>query len=404
MLVAAGIAGGLAGALNGCSSKAPYCTFVYEGDGPRGTVAVRGEVVATGLETPWAIAFLNDGAMLVTERKGRLRLVTRAGLEPNPVAVIPVHAENESGLLGIALAPSFATTRQFFLYYTYEANGRVANRIERWILASDAHSASPERVLVDTIAASPGHDGGRLRIGPDGMLYAGTGDARNRDLPPDVESLNGKILRMTVDGQVPPDNPWAGKFPFVRGVRNVEGFDWLDARTGTAARAGAPDPLLVVADHGPSGELGRKGNDEITVTLAGANLGWPDKYGCEDGDGVSAPSLAWAKAVPPGGAAFYTGTRIPEWRGSLMVGVLGAKHLHRVVLSSPIDLTRCRTPACAPTIDRHETYFLGEPPDGFGRLRDVVMGPDDELYVTTSNCDGRGTCPPDGDKILRITR
>jgi glucose/arabinose dehydrogenase len=378
----------------GCDQRAGYCTFVREGNGPRGQVSVRAELVASGLDTPWGIAFVTPTAMLVTERKGTLRLVTGSDVVPEPVATVPAHEQAESGLLGIALAPTFATTRQFFLYYTHEKDGHDVNRIERWVLAPDARSAAPEKILVDDIPASPAHDGGRLRIGPDGMLYAGTGDARDRDLPPSAESNAGKVLRMTVDGAAPPDNPWPGRLAFVKGVRNVEAFDWLDPKTGEGAERGAASTLLVVADHGPSGELGRRGNDEVTVAERGADLGWPDTYGCEATSGVTSPSLAWSKAVPPGGAAFYRGTRIPEWRGSLLVGSLGAKHLHRVVFDR----------ADPRHVVLHEVYFDGDPPNGLGRIRDVVMGPDGELYVTTSNCDGRGTCPADGDKIFRITR
>lgn len=363
-----------------CSRQAPTCTVVREGDGPRGAVDVRAERVVSGLEIPWGIAFVTPSAMLVTERKGRLRLVTGNVLVPEPVATIAVHAESESGLLGIALAPSFATTRQFFLYLTVDEGGRIRNRIERWVLATDARSASRERIVLDDIPASPAHDGGRLRIGPDGMLYAGTGDARRRDEAPDVHSLTGKILRLTPDGVVPNDNPWLGSYAFVKGVRNVQAFDWLDGR-------------LVVADHGPSGELGRKGYDEITVARAGADLGWPDTYGCDEEENVVSPSLTWTKAVPPGGAAVYTGNRIPEWRGSLLVTSLGARHLHRVVFER-----------AGVTVAHHEIYFAGDKPRGFGRLRELVMGPDGELYATTSNCDGRGVCPPEGDEIVRITR
>src|SRR5262249_53197042 len=137
---------------------ASYCTLVSDDVGPRGNVPVRAEVVVSGLETPWGIAFLPDGAMLVTERKGRVRLVTResgAGLEPTPVATVAVDANAESGLLGIALAPTFASTRQFFLYYTTPKPNGPVNRIERWILSSDARSAQPDKVIVDDIKASP---------------------------------------------------------------------------------------------------------------------------------------------------------------------------------------------------------------------------------------------------------
>lgn len=365
-----------------CHKRAPYCTYVRAGDGPQGTVAVRADVVVTGLEVPWGIAFITRDAMLVTERPGRLRLVTGSVLEPNPVATLTVHTIEEGGLLGIALSPAFVETRKFFLYLTYDKpDGSVANRVERWTLSGDAKSAALDRVVVDDIAAAPFHNGGRIRVGPDGMLWIGTGDARDPDRSQDAGSPNGKILRVTLDGDPAPDNPAPGSRVWSRGLRNVEAFDWL---------TGKPGSPLVIAEHGPSGELGRDGNDRILVSSPGANHGWPDAYGCDDGDGITGASLSWAKAIPPGGASFYTGTRIAEWQGSFIVGTLKSEHLHRVALD-PNDPKR---------VVRHEAYLTG----AHGRLRDVVMGPDRELYVTTSNCDNRGTCPPDKDKILRITR
>jgi glucose/arabinose dehydrogenase len=128
----------------------------------------------------------------------------------------------------------------------------------------------------------------------------------------------------------------------------------------------------------------------VSVARAGDNLGWPAIYGCQSRSGMVSPSLTWAEAAPPGGAAFYRGTQIPEWQGSFLVGTLGSRHLHRVVFESPESAR----------VAEHEVYFDGE----LGRLRDVVMGPDGELYVTTSNCDGRGTCPSERDRIVRITR
>ena len=157
----------------------------------------------------------------------------------------------------------------------------------------------------------------------------------------------------------------------------MEGFDWIDANT------------IVVADHGPSGELGRQGHDEVSLARAGQNLGWPTIYGCEAGSPMVSPLIAWKTAAPPGGAAVYTGTAIPEWKGNVLVATLASRHLHRLVLDA--DKKR---------VIQHEMYLAGE----YGRLRDAVMGPDRQLYLTTSNCDGRGTCPPDKDKILRITR
>ena len=145
-----------------------------------------------------------------------------------------------------------------------------------------------------------------------------------------------------------------------------------------------------MVDHGPSGELGRRGHDEVNLARAGDNLGWPDIFACEEKQGQISPLLTWETAHPPGGAALYTGSSIPEWRGSLMVGMLGAQHLHRVVFDA----------ANPGHVEHHEVYLQGS----YGRLREVMMGPDGHLYVTTSNCDGRGSCPDSGDKVLRLLR
>lgn len=360
------------------SSTAPACTLVKDDYGPPGQVQVRAEVVVAGLEVPWSLAFLPGGDMLVTERPGRLRLVRGGQLQPQPVATIHTAAPGEGGLLGLALHPDFAHNRLFYLYYTRDNEGTPVNRVEQWQLAPDERSAAAERVILDDIPAARFHNGGRLRFGPDGMLYIGTGDSRKPETSQTVASLAGKLLRLMPDGSIPSDNPFAGQPAFILGIRNTEGFDW-------------PNPtMLWVADHGPSGELGRTGHDEVNVAKAGDNLGWPTIYGCESKSPLRSPVLTWQTAVPPGGAAIYTGNAIPEWKGSLLIGTLGSRHLHRVIFD-PNDPHR---------LQGHEVYFQNT----LGRLRDVVMGPDGELYVTTSNCDGRGNCPSDKDKILRITR
>jgi len=359
------------------------CQLVAHGDGPHGRSHIRVDVIARGLEVPWGIAFVSKTEMLVTERPGRVRLIRNGRLLKQPVATIPVRAVRESGLLGIAVDPDFARTRAFFVYYTFEKEGRAVNRVERYRLSEDGRSATAERVILDDIPSSPLHDGGRIRFGPDRMLYVSTGDARKPEMAQDPRSLSGKLLRMRPDGVVPADNPRRGSAVFLSGVRNSEGFDWIDPRT------------IAVTDNGPSGELGdRRGHDEIDVAKRGDNLGWPVIWGCEAETGMVSPSLTWQKAVPPGGAAVYTGDAIPEWKGSLLVGTLASKHLERIVFD-PYDPRH---------VVQHETYLQGDVPSGYGRLRDVVMGMDGQLYVTTSNCDGRGTCPPESDVILRITR
>jgi aldose sugar dehydrogenase len=206
----------------------------------------------------------------------------------------------------------------------------------------------------------------------------GTGDAREPSRAQDVASSAGKLLRLTLDGAVPQDNPFPGQPAFLLGVRNTQGFDWLDAQR------------LYLVDHGPSGDTDRRAHDEVNFARAGDNLGWPDIYSCETREGMVSPSLTWEEARPPGGAALYTGTSITEWRGSLLVGMLAARHLHRVQFD----------PANPGRVQSHEVYLQ----DTYGRLREVMMGPDGHLYVTTSNCDGRGTCPAARDRILRLVR
>jgi aldose sugar dehydrogenase len=363
----------------GAQETAPGCELVEEGFGPRGEVPVRVEVVARGLEVPWGIAWLPGGDALVTERPGRVRLLRASGeLVPEPVATVEALSTAEGGLLGIAAHPDFARTRQFYLYFTRREGRTTHNRVERWVLGADGRSAQHERVLLDGIPAAQLHDGGRLRFGPDGMLYVGTGDAREPSSSQELGSLSGKLLRLTPDGEVPQDNPFPGSPVFLLGIRNTQGFDWLDRDT------------LVVTDHGPSGDLGLRGHDEVDVARKGDNLGWPTLYGCQSREGMVSPVLTWRMAVPPGGAAVYTGDSIPEWRGSVLVATLGSEHLHRVRL----------TPGPSPRLEGHEVYLQEQ----YGRLREAIMGPDGHLYLTTSNCDGRGDCPREKDAILRVRR
>ena len=355
------------------------CTYVDPPEhGDEGTVAITVEVVAEGLFTPWGLAWMPDGDMLLTERDGVISRVTPGGVVTQ-LAVVPSIETGEGGLLGLALDPDFATSRAFYIYYTASDGGTV-NRVARWSLSSDGISAAEESIIVDDIPARQYHNGGRLRIGPDERLYIGTGDAGDPDASQDIDSLAGKVLRVNRDGSIPDDNPIDGSATWLWGVRNTQGFDWLD------------DETMVISDHGPSGlgnEGGRSDHDEVTVAVAGDNLGWPVVYACESGEGFTPASITWGSAMPPGGLAVYTGTEIPDWSGDVLIGVLGfdddTPHLHRLRLDDVGNVTR------------NEVYLHRD----YGRLRETIMGPDGGLYVTTSNCDGRGTCG-EGDRILRV--
>jgi aldose sugar dehydrogenase len=261
------------------SNSDRQCTLVENNFGASGTVNVRVEEVVAGLEVPWGIAFLPNGEMLVTERAGRIRLVRDGELQPSSVATIDVTDSGEGGLLGIAAHPDFANNRLFYVYYTFNKNGSEVNRVERWQLSQDGLSATPDRIIIDDIPVALYHNGGRLRFGADEMLYIGTGDAREPELSQNIDSLAGKILRLTPDGQVPADNPFPNNPAFIIGIRNTQGFDWLNEST------------LAVTDHGPSGELGRSGEDKVLLAQAGDNLGWPTTENCQAAEDSVTPSL-----------------------------------------------------------------------------------------------------------------
>jgi len=387
--------GGAAGVGGAGGVPAPKtCSVSEDGPGPDGELNLDVEVVAQGLEVPWALAFLPNGGILVTERPGRLRLIREGEVLPAPVlevdvAEVEVFLGFEGGLLGIALHPAFEENRLFYLYFTAtKADDSVVNRIVRYALSEDGSSAAVDRVILDDIPAGGHHQGGRLRIGPDGLLYAGAG-AWEPWHSQDMSILAGKLLRMNLDGSIPTDNPDPESLVFISGIRNTQGFDWFD------------DEHLLLMDHGPSGlELDMPnltGLDEFNVAKAGDNLGWATIWGCSESEGMVSPVLTWAKAVPPSSGTIYTGTAIPEWTGSFMVTTLGSKafadgqHLHRIQVAADNPYV----------VEAHQVYLR----EVYGRLRAATMGPDGHLYMTTSNCEGRGDpdgCPEEGDSVLRI--
>ena len=260
--------------------------------GDPGQTALRVDVVADGLNIPWGLDWLPDGAILVTERGGTIRRIDVAGqLQEAPVATVAISPSGEGGLLGIALHPEVATNGWLYVYATVGQTGALRNEVQRWVLNDAQTAATFESVIVSDIPALLYHNGGRIRFGPEGYLYIGTGDAGVPGLSQDVSSLAGKLLRVTDEGEVPADNPFPGQAAYLTGVRNTQGFDWRD------------NGAIVLTDHGPSGlpvESGRTDYDEINVASPGDNLGWPDVYRCETQAGMVAPSKTWARAMPPG--------------------------------------------------------------------------------------------------------
>jgi glucose/arabinose dehydrogenase len=332
------------------------------------------EVVATGLQVPWAMAFAPDGRLFFTERAGRIRVIRDGQLDPAPVAEVNVRATGEGGLMGLALDPQFDQNGYMYVMYTYDGSAGPLNRISRLTLQGE--QAGNELVLVDDIPGGQNHDGGRLEFGPDGKLYATTGETFERDLAQQMDSLAGKILRMNSDGSVPSDNPFPDSLIYTLGHRNPQGLAWTESGQ------------LYSTEHGPSGEMGLRSRDELNRIEVGKNYGWP-VVTTETDDPRFVPAVlnsgannTWA----PAGLATYKGTRLGPWRGNLFFGALRGRHLHRVVLAPD------------GSVESDEELYAGQ----YGRIRAVVEGPDGYLYFSTSNRDGRGSPASNDDRILRI--
>ena len=327
------------------------------------------EPVVTNLEIPWSMAFAPDGRLFVTERPGRVRIVNLAGRTSELALTLDdVYTEGEAGLLGVALDPQFAQTGLVYLYYSARTGGAPVNRVARY---REAGARLAERaVLLDGIPAAQIHDGGRIKFGPDGLLYITAGDAANRNLPQDLGSLAGKILRINRDGSTPRENPF-GSPVYSYGHRNPQGLDWHPV-TGQ----------LWAVEHG---EIG---NDEVNAIDAGMNYGWPRIEGNQAMAGMRTPLTFYNPAIAPSGTSFYRGDRFPRFVNNVFTGTLRGTHLLRLIPDG-----------AAPRIASQEVLLN----DRFGRLRDVIPGPDGFLYLATNNRDGRGSPAATDDRILRIS-
>jgi glucose/arabinose dehydrogenase len=241
------------------------------------------------------------------------------------------------------------------------------NRLARY---REVNNTLAERaILFDDIPAAPIHDGSRLKFGADGHLYMTMGDAASASLAQDLGSYAGKIFRLNDDGTSAPGNPFSSPI-FSYGHRNPQGIDFHPV-TGE----------LWETEHGPTGF------DEVNRIRAGANYGWPEITGSQGRPGMETPVLFYSPSIAPSGMAFYRGTRIPAFSGNLFFGTLAGTHLHRVRLN-----------AAGTAVVGEERLLQG----AYGRIRDVVSGPEGFLYFSTSNRDGRGNPAAEDDRVLRI--
>jgi len=326
-----------------------------------------------GLQNPWSMAFLPDGRVLVTERPGRLRVISKDfRLDPQPIGGVPaVVASGQGGLLDVVLHPKFAENNLVYLSYAAGDRNGIGTEVARGVLRGNQLENVQVIFRMQPKLRNGYHFGSRLVFDREGYLFITLGDRGEMDRAQNPGDHNGSVIRLHDDGRVPKDNPFVGKAgwlpeKFTLGNRNMQGAA-LHPQNG----------LLWTHEHGP------QGGDEINVMRAGVNYGWPViTYGVNYGigtkigegtarDGMAQPIHRWVPSIAPSGMAFYTGNRFPKWRGDLFVGALKDQMLVRLKLDGE--------------------KIVGEErliKNAIGRIRDVRVGPDGLIYLLTDESNG----------------
>ncbi|MFD8964118.1 PQQ-dependent sugar dehydrogenase [Streptomyces sp. NPDC059568] len=323
------------------------------------------KVVSTlteGLNSPWGLAALPDGDLLVSSRdEGTITRVDAENGKKTLVSTVPgVSASGEGGLLGIALSPTYGADHLVYAYFTTESDNRIARMLYDEKKPVGQQMGAPDTVLRG-IPKGTIHNGGRIAFGPDKMLYAGTGETGDGQLAQDRKSLAGKILRMTPDGQPVHGNPEADSVVYSYGHRNVEGLAWDSAKRLWAS------------------EFGQDKWDELNLIEPGKNYGWPDVEGKSDRPGLVNPVAEWPPSeASPSGIAFA--------EGSIWLATLRGERLWRAPLAG-------RELSAPP-----EAFLEGK----YGRLRTVLSVGGGKVWLVTNNTDGRGTPRPGDDRILQL--
>ncbi|HEX2090952.1 MAG TPA: PQQ-dependent sugar dehydrogenase [Longimicrobiaceae bacterium] len=348
--------------------------------GIRSGVAFEVTVVARGLERPWAVEPLPDGAQLVTEKGGRMRVVSASGQIGPPIAgVPPVDARGQGGLLDVALSPRFESDRTVYWSFTEPREGGNGTSVARGVLSADRSRLEQVRVILRTRPTYPNnmHYGSRLAFGPDGMLYVTMGERSARETRPQAQQPDshlGKTLRIRPDGSPAPGNPFAGRAGALPEI-------WSLGHRNIQSAAFDPQGNFWIVEHGT------RGGDELNRVERGKNYGWPvASYGIEyrggaitsalgtaapQRPGTEQPVYYWDPVIAPSGAQFYTGNAFPAWRGSLFIGGLASMRLVR------LQIANGRVTG--------EEHLLTERNQ---RIRDVRQSPDGALYLVTDDQNG----------------
>ncbi|MFF7434424.1 PQQ-dependent sugar dehydrogenase [Streptomyces fungicidicus] len=346
---------------SGTAASSPPTGAAEQTPPAKGSVKVV-RTVATGLNSPWGLAPLTDGDLLVSSRDEATitRVDGKTGRKTELGEVPGVSPAGEGGLLGIALSPEYASDHMIYAYFTSASDNRVVRMIYDERKPAGQQLGAPDTVFRG-IPKGMIHNGGRIAFGPDRMLYAGTGESGDTGLSQDKESLGGKILRLTPDGEPAPGNPFPGSAVYSYGHRNVQGLAW-DGKQRLFAS-----------------EFGQNTWDELNAIEPGANYGWPEAEGRSDDSAFENPVEQWSTdEASPSGIAYA--------EGSIWMAGLRGERLWRVPLKG--------TEASADP----QAFLEGE----YGRLRTVAAAGGDKLWLVTSNTDGRGNPKKGDDRILEL--
>lgn len=327
-----------------------------------GTTTLQVDTLATGLDIPWEILWGPDDYIWMTERRGR---VSRVNPETGQVTVILNHQSavwqsSESGMLGMAIHPDFTTSPYVYIAYTY---GTSSSNAKEKIVRFEYNGTNliNETTLLDDIPANSTHIGCRILFLPDGTILFTTGDAQNQPSSQNMNSLAGKVLRMNQDGTIPADNPYGpNSYVYASGFRNTQGMVLLD------------NGRILLSEHGPNTD------DEFMELIPGRNYGWPNVHGfcntsaeiqfCADSNVVE-PLIAWTPTIAPSDLIFYENPFFPEWDGKFLMTVLKDRMLVAIEMNEAMDEVLS------------ETWHLT---NMYGRLRDICIGPDKEIYLATN--------------------